>query len=263
MKIDWKAVFISLVVNFFFVALMINMSFFISDWSSWKQATSMPDNAFNEAIRDGFLRQPWNTFSSFAYSFVGVYILTLPRQKIIGIPHYIENSLPLKVIFSFSLIITGLGSAFLHQSLTFVGQTTDVVGMYLISMFIILYALFRHRDISIIKFCFYYIVSNVILFIPLVFSPELRRNLFAALIIIGLLLEYFCNKNIEKYSFEMLQRSACIMLFGFIFWMLDNTKLFFDPYSWFQGHVIWHISGSLASYTLFLHYTNERRTQNI
>ena len=44
-------------------------------------------------------------------------------------------------LFTGALALVGLGSAFYHSSLTFVGQVFDVSGMYLIATFILLHRL--------------------------------------------------------------------------------------------------------------------------
>ena len=258
MKINYKALFKALICNLFLLGVLFILSLFLNvDWNSFRQATSMPNNAFNEAIRNGFIRQPWNTISSFFYSLVGFYILFFPLQKENKNKLSIKENKILKNIFSASLIICGLGSAYLHLSLTYIGQTTDVMGMYLIGVFIILYS-FRNKSINFKKFIIYFIIINIILFIPLIFLPELRRSLFALIIFTGLLLEYFCNCKNKNISFKYLLISLLILLVGFIFWIIDNNRLFFNPYSFFQGHVIWHLTGSIACYTLYIHYNKEQ-----
>ncbi len=242
-----KSIFVGLISVIIAIIMMFSIQKLNPDWSSWRQATCLP-NCFNETIHDGYLRQPFNTFSSFGYLFVGVYVLALPKLK----SNKQKFHKIMKLIFGLSLVITGLGSAFYHMSLTFVGQTTDVAGMYLIAVLIILYALFRDKNISISQFVGYYLGANLILLIPLILSPELRRNLFAGLIIIGLLLDYFRDKKDKK----LLLASASVLAFGFIFWLLDSLKLFFNPNSWLQGHVIWHYCGALACLILYKYYQN-------
>lgn len=122
-KLHSKAIIIALIFTLICVLAIKGMSHTSVDWTTWRQASSMP-NAFNETIHDGYLRQPWNTFSSLFYSLVGMYIICLPTSK-----KRAKNSIrigenkAIKFIYGLSLIITGLGSAFLHMSLTFVGQT--------------------------------------------------------------------------------------------------------------------------------------------
>jgi hypothetical protein len=222
----------------------------------------MPDNSFNERIHDGYLRQPWNTFSSLFYSFVGIYIMCLPStKKKAGKSVKIYENRIIKFLYAFSLVVTGLGSAFLHMSLTFVGQTTDVVGMYFISTFIILYAILRNKNSTTTTFVISMLLSNLILFIPLVFLPVLRRNLFAGLIVIGLIVESKLNKHNKGNRPDLLITCASIMIFGLVFWILDNTKLFFNPDSWFQGHGIWHLCGAISAWLLYYYYEQEKSLQ--
>lgn len=258
-KLHPKATIVALTFTLTCVLAIVSVQYTGVDWTTWQQASSMPDNAFNETIHDGYLRQPWNTFSSLFYSFVGAYIICLPVSK----KHTkksikIGENKTIKFIYGLSLIITGLGSAFLHMSLTFVGQTTDVIGMYLISMFIISYAVLRNREVSEKHFLILMVLSNIILLIPLILSPFIRRNLFAAFIVIGLILEYKLNKNNKGNRSDLLIACAGIMAFGFIFWILDNMRLFFDPNSWLQGHVIWHLCGAVSAGLLYYYYNKEK-----
>lgn len=172
-----------------------------------------------------------------------------------------ENKI-IKFIYALSLIITGLGSAFLHMSLTFIGQTTDVVGMYLLSTFIILYAILRNKNITITNFLIYLLIFNILLFIPLIFLPVLRRNLFAALMVIGLIVEFIFNKSNKNNRPHLLFTCAGIMLLGLIFWELDNARLFFSPTSWLQGHVIWHLCGAVSAALLYYYYDKETTTDS-
>lgn len=257
-KIHPKAIIAALVFTLVCVLAIISVQCTGVDWTTWRQASSMPDNAFNETIHDGYLRQPWNTFSSLFYSLVGMYIICLPTSK-----KRAKNSIKIgenktiKFIYGLSLIITGLGSSFLHMSLTFVGQTTDVIGMYLISTFIILYAVLRNRQATTKQFLALMALFNFVLLIPLIFSPFLRRNLFAALMVLGLILEYKLSKNNQGNRPRLLLACAGIMMFGFVFWLLDNARLFFDPNSCLQGHVIWHLCGAVAAGLLYHYYVKE------
>lgn len=252
MKLNWKALFITLITTGVFFGLILAMQFFVSDWSLLAPATCWP-NCFNETAHDGFICQPWNVFSSLAYSAVGIYILCLPYRKANKPTLDINSNKLVRSTLSVSIIITGLGSVFLHMSLSFVGQTFDVMGMHLISIFIILYA-FRGNKISPGKFLALYLLGGLLLLIILILLPDLRRFLFALLIIIGLVTEY-C-RNHKKYRPSILLAAVGSLAAGFIFWILDGAGLFFNPDSWFQGHVLWHIFGAVACGLLCAYYSN-------
>ncbi len=259
MVLNKKSVFLTLIITIIGIIIMLVPNIFITNWTNYKPATSMPNNAFNEAIRDGYIRQPLNTFSSFAYVIAGVFIFILPIKKDNKKSIKIYENKVIKNLYAVSIIITGLGSAFLHLSLTFIGQTTDVLGMYLLSIFIILYTILNRKDDSSKIFYSSYIILNIILLFVLIYYPELRRYLFAILIFIGLITDASITKIRSDNSIKLLLLSAGILAFGFLFWIIDNNRLIFDAYSLFQGHVIWHICGALSCLTLYNYYLNDKK----
>jgi hypothetical protein len=212
------------------------------DSSGWQGATCLP-NCFNEAIRPGAILQPVSTFSSLAYAFVGIYVL-LARE---GFDNKIWRH-----VFAWSLIITGFGSAFFHMTLSFVGQTVDVVGMYLLATFVIVYA-FRSAKISAKQLAALYAAFNVLLLVVLIFAPGLRRYLFALLLVAGLVLEYFRNRKL--CSQKLLGAAAGVLLFGFGIWTVDQLRLL--SADWFYGHTAWHIFGAVAGYLLYKYYAQK------
>jgi len=272
-KLHWPAIFVGVVATL--VSLIAIFSCeglfekYVGNWDTWKPATSMMADGsfnFNELVNPAaYIRQPWNTFSSLYYVFVGAMLLVLPYTKKVPGPS-ITSSKSLRWLYGVSVIITGLGSAFMHMSATFIGQTTDVVGMYLVSVFIVMYALRSLPKYTNGMFTILYIVINVALFAGLIFAPNLRRNLFLALILIGLVLEYFCNRKTKGYNADMLLAAACSLAFAYIVWQLDNyialqpdgtylRGIFFNEVGFFQGHPIWHLGGATACGLLFSHYS--------
>lgn len=252
-KIDWRAVFFALLATFACVMLMKAIGLFVDDWTGWKQSTNAT-TPFNEADMGGTIRQPWNTVSSFGYVYVGVYLLCLRREKTSSGRLRIAESLPLTLLFGIATVITGLGSAFFHMSLTFVGQTCDVVGMYLLSVFLILYACRNLPKMKNFLFYLLYALCNLVLLAVLLLVPQLRRYLFAGMIVFGLILEVCLNR---KLQFKYLLIATCSLLFGYILWQLDNMLIFFPKEGFFQGHAIWHLCGAAACWLLYRYYLGE------
>jgi len=247
MKSNWKALIIALSATVICLGLIFAVQLLVNDWSFLAPATCWPE-CFYETVQDGFMRQPWNTISSLAFFTVGVYILCLPYQKA-GKPILDARSSKLtRSILAIAAMITGLGSVFLHMSLSFIGQTFDVLGMYLISMFLILYA-FR-GNLSLKKFLLLYVLGGLLLLIILIFIPDLRRWLFALLMVVGLVIEYYRHR--KNYQTKLLFASAGTLAFAFMFWILDSLRLL--PH----GHVLWHILGAAALGVLFAYYTKEK-----
>lgn len=92
----------------------------------------MPNSCFSETIKTSGMRQPVNAITSLIYIVLGLYII-------------LDNKLDkiIKSIFGLGFIVTGIGSTYYHIGLTFLDQTIDVFGMYLISVLILLFAIYR------------------------------------------------------------------------------------------------------------------------
>ena len=226
----------------------------------------MADGGFNfgELVDpDATIRQPWNAFSSLYYVFVGVFLICLPYTK--KTPELsITSSKMLRVLYGISIIVTGLGSCFMHMSCTFIGQIFDVVGMYLVSVFIVMYALRSLPKYSVKLFSILYVVINAVLLYALIYAPNLRRNLFLALILIGLVLEFALNRKKKGFNFDMLLAAASSLALAYIFWQLDNSVrgMFFPQVGWFQGHHFWHLLGATACGVIYMHYSRNFRIAN-
>jgi len=266
LKLRWPAIFAGLLATLVSLMVVFAVADMGIDWNTWEPATSMmPDGGFNfnELVDpDASIRQPWNTFSSLYYVFVGVFLIFLPYgAKKPGLS--ITSSKMLRCLYGISIVVTGLGSAFMHMSCTFLGQIFDVVGMYLVSVFIVMYALRSLPKFSVKRFAPLYIVINAALLYALIYAPNLRRNLFLALILIGLVLEYACNRKQEGFNFELLLAAASSLAFAYIVWQLDNHRgMYFDQVGWFQGHHFWHLFGALACGVLYAHYSRNDRIEN-
>ena len=190
-------------------------------------ATCLPDACFCEAVRTGFIAQPANTWSSLAFVFVGAWILARSPMKRYGA----------------ATIAIGLGSAFYHASLTFVGQVADIFGMYLLVTFMLVFRAGRW-------FGPLYIALNLALLAAQVAFPQSRRYLFAAVIAAVLIVETRARVNERKWLYWAL----AAMSGGFVLWILDITKRWCDPRSLLQGHALWHVLGAVAAWCLFRYY---------
>lgn len=231
---------------------IVVMFLFSPSWQDWQQANCMP-HCFCEAVgQNKLLRQPANTFSSFAFVFTGTFIL-LANQS--------EKRFPeiYKIILGVAAVLIGVGSAFYHASLTFVGQFFDVLGMYLLVVFIFAYAcerLFRFKRSTTLTI---YFILNFILALLLVYAPETRRYLFAFVLLGGLIIEIFARRK-RQIAIETRCWNYGFALFAlaFLIWAIDNKRIICDPQSIIQGHAVWHLLGAIATLLLYLYYSSER-----
>lgn len=213
----------------------------------------MPDSCFCEAVRPVGIRQPANTWSSFAFVLVAVLVViawarsSRRRQE----THF--------VLYGFTLLVVGFGSAYFHATLSFRGQFVDVLGMYLIGTFALLYSIGRLRGLTGAWLAASYVMLNAVLAIVLYWVPLVRRVAFG-LIIVGVLVVEAAirRKNVPSGDSKYLKWAVAVMTVAFVIWIFDYTRTVCNPTSLMQGHAIWHMLGALASWYLFRYYESQR-----
>jgi dihydroceramidase len=229
----------------------------VSPWDGWRAATCMPDACFCEAIRDGIVRQPANTWSCLAFLVVGAMVIrrtfdgSSPRG---GSP--VETRATYGVLYGAALILIGLGSGFYHASLSFAGQFADVFGMYLLATFILLYNLARLGRVPERGIAALYVALNAVLAILLHTLPEIRRYAFALLLIAALALEFRARSG-SRSDGRFLWIALGSIAAGFAIWIGDITRTACAPTSLVQGHAVWHVAGAVSAWYLYRYYRSE------
>jgi hypothetical protein len=234
-------------------------------WDQWRAATCWPDHCFCERIRDGAIRQPANTWSSLAFVVVALMVVARARADRAPGAGAPANAMTAGAAWPFAyataLTVTGVGSAFFHASLTFVGQFVDVLGMYFIGTFILLYNVARLRPVATAAALGAYGATNAVLAALLIEAPGLRRYLFAALLAASVALEYAVRaQRPSRFDGRYFGRALALIAIAFTIWVLDITGGACDPQSLLQGHAIWHLLGAAATWYLYLYYRSEQRS---
>ena len=231
-------------------------------WEEWRPASCLETDAgcFCEKAGEGLVRQPVNTYSSLSFTLLGFIIISRAKQDTedgcLGNP--ISSRFIYGAVFGASLALTGLGSAFYHASLSFAGQTVDVIGMYFSVSFILIYNLLRSCSLKEGSAAALYLIINAVLSYVLIFFPAARRYVFASFLILSLLLELrFRRKKRFYIESKYLICSFFIMLFSFCIWILDASKILCSPESLIQGHGVWHVGGAVSVWFLYLYYRSE------
>jgi Ceramidase len=219
-------------------------------------ATCMATNCFCEAARSGQLMlQPANSWSSFGYVFAG-FLLMLDAQQ-----RKRETAFPIEgaIMFGIAAITVGTGSVLLHATLTLWGQFADVLGMYLVGGFSLVYAIARIASLSRAQAALLYAVICTILIAVLLAIPEVRRWLFFVLLLAALLIELIFARPLRPgVIVRFLILGALVKALGFAVWSLDQKRILCAADSLVQGHAFWHFCGAVSLWLTYCYFRSER-----
>jgi dihydroceramidase len=221
------------------------------DYSAWQPATCLSlEGCFCEAAREGAVKQPVNAWSSLAFTLAGFFV----AARAWGKRHEHGYTIGKAALYAAALAVIGLGSAFYHASLTFVGQFFDVMGMYLLATFLVVADLQMLGWVRMNWFGRVYAVLNLALAAGLIWLPEARCWLFFGLII-GLILMEALLRPLGRLRRNSRWFGLALGAFAlaFVVWNLDNARLWCDPESILQGHALWHLLGALAGWWMWLY----------
>ncbi len=220
-------------------------------WDAWTPATCWPDHCFCEAVRDGLVRQPANTWSSLAFCVGGVVmaIELVRRRESRGLSPFEA------ACFALASFFVGAGSAFYHASLTFFGQWLDVESMYLLVLVAFAVNVDALRPRAPKRFLAVYVGVNLLLGALLVWVPLLRRFAFAFVVLSVVLTDVLLRRRgLRAWPLAPLGTAAGVMALAFGIWILDTTHVLCVPTSLLQGHAAWHVLGAVATYFLWRYF---------
>lgn len=204
-----------------------------------------------------FFHQPINTYSNLAYFFFGVLVLQIAgedakNQETSGL-NRLESFPLLSVVMGGCFLYLSVGSAFFHASLTYVGQRVDMNATYSILLTLVAIALYHVRyrlplTSAQKKRWVVSLLALIILFFQVaLWVPSSRLVPAFILLLNGLMItQYVQSRN---------ERSIWLIIVGFVLVViaikirtLDVQKIGCDPYSFFQGHALWHVLTALSSF---------------
>ena len=219
-------------------------------------ATCTTTHCFCENPRIGSLMlQPANSWSSFGYVFVG-FVLMRDARKRRGTTAFPSEG---AIMFGIGAITVGVGSVLLHATLTLWGQFADVLGMYLVSGFSLVYAIAKITRLDRGKAVLLYILVCAVLVAILLSAPEVRRWLFFVVLFTALTLEIGFARKLRHgviLRYLLLGMAAKAVAFGI--WNLDQSRILCAPDSLLQGHAVWHVLGAVSLWLTYCYYRSEQ-----
>lgn len=224
-------------------------------------ATCTTTNCFCETPRSGSLfLQPANSWSSFGYVFAGFFLM-LDAQARRGATAFPGEG---AIMFGLAAITVGVGSVLLHATLTLWGQFADVLGMYLVSGFSLVYALAKIARLDRAKSAILYLIVCTALVTVLLIAPEVRRWLFFAVLLSALIIEIgFARPLRPNVMLRYLLLGVLVKAIGFGVWVLDQKRLVCAPDSLIQGHAFWHVCGAVSLWLTYCYFRSETPLQMV
>jgi hypothetical protein len=223
-------------------------------WDGFRPATCIADGCFCEAANPHSpIRQAANTVSSLGFVFSGALMLGYKRSSAQRLPTRYSY------IMGIACIIIGLGSAFYHASLTFVGQFFDVFGMFLLAVFMLVYAFERIWTLRLTTTIGLFLTINIFLSGLQIAVPDTRRYVFAIVLIAALFFEAYFRRQVSPHiDVKPLRLGIGLLAIAYIIWILDNTRTLCFETSLLQGHAVWHVLGAVSVWLLHRYYVSEK-----
>jgi hypothetical protein len=238
-------------------------SVLIQPWRGLPPATCMPDHCFCERVRSGVICQPVNTWSNLGFVCAGLVALATAVHDFTLAPSKARANLMVAhwvypVTYGVAAILIGLGSMIYHSSLAFFGQVFDVLAMYLLTSFMVMYNLSRLRRVRAGVFFGVYLLANVALGYASIRWPVSRRYIFVLLLLSVLASEVFVRRGCRSRGDGAYFTAALASLaLACTAWVLDITRAVCAPDGWLQAHALWHVFMAAAIGCVYFYYRSE------
>lgn len=223
-----------------------------------RPATCASTGCFCEAPLGTVPKQVFDSLSSLAFVFVGVWSLLPTREPVQG-----TRERRLKPAFGIIFIVIGASSFFYHSTLSFFGQFLDIFSTCAFGILLTIGALYRAGKLSgRFSILLFGLLSAIFGIVQFEF-PDARRILFAGLLLPGIVLEltpFITGVSPRSPRVRFIYIGVGTLVVAYIIWMLDQTPFFCDPNSALQGHAVWHVLTAVAAFLIIAHY---RQTPHI
>lgn len=232
----------------------------------WATHSERKTGGFCEVSTGSLLVEPINTWSN--VSFIGIGLIIAWHMMSGSFKDNVNNftrSHFMSIFFSSLVVCLGPAAMVMHAIYTAEGIELDLLSEYLICAYLVSYSIQRffhlHTRYFVGMFLLIVLICELVsrwrISIPIVDAPtNLLVAIFLTLsIIMELLIVFVRRSHIEKWWGIT---SLMTLLIAFVIWNFSKKgNVLCDPYSWFQGHAVWHALDALALYFLFRYYISE------
>jgi hypothetical protein len=216
------------------------------DWTAWTPASCLPHDCFCEGDLGGAVRQPINTVSNLAFVLVGAWLFARAGG---------ERRPAFARFYAAIVVCIGLSSAFYHASLSFVGQSFDVLAIYLLPTLVMLDNAAHERRRPIASLAWIYAAVNGAFIAMITAAPATRRPLVGVLALALVLSERRAGRVRDP---KLLAWAMGSFVVAFAFWIPDRFQWLCGPASLPNGHALWHCLSAAAALLLYRYLASEK-----
>ncbi|GAA1128904.1 ceramidase domain-containing protein [Nocardioides aquiterrae] len=202
---------------------------------------------FCEAARDGWVKQPANTFSNLGFVAAGLAIAAQATRWPLG---------GLATPYACLVVLLGPASAAMHATQSSLGGRFDLLSMYLVASFAAAYALMRWvrqgRTFFWQLFLLFVAACELVGLagdgVPVV--QQAGNVAFAVLLAVAIATEVRLHRRDHGTDLRWGAAALGTILLAFAIWNATRSR-WCDPHSLLQGHAAWHLLGAASAYLLF------------
>ena len=238
-----------------------------------KRKTSFCENKGGSMNQHGFMAEPANALSNYAFCVYGFITIACGMQDFVNCRKgrsykYVLVDVPCwSFLLGISQLIMGVGSFVYHAGITRLGQTLDVAGIYIIlfNLMVCMLARFVHDVerwgkkrvvvghaillsialISDVLFCLYKWNMN---------SLQGMIGFISCLLVLTAVHRITTNRRIFT---PFVVGSVVSLALGYLAWIGDKLRWWCDYTSFFQGHACWHVLVATAYFCGYLTVRSE------